>query len=103
MKSEDVKRRVRPRGLLIEDEHALATALARQLEERGWDASCADTIDAALAEIGRSFAPHRPFAAVVTDLMLPDGDGRLIVRVVKNAMPRVPVVAITGSRWTHGA
>jgi two-component system response regulator RegX3 len=80
---------VRRRILLIEDEESISEPLARALDREGFDVSVAAT-----AAAGRErFGEARP-DLVLLDVMLPDGDGRDLLREFRGAS-RTPVVMLT--------
>jgi two-component system, OmpR family, response regulator RegX3 len=77
------------RILLIEDEESISEPLAAALRREAFDAVVADTAQAGL-EAFRTRSPD----LVLLDLMLPDGDGREILRHIRRAS-RVPVIVLT--------
>ena len=85
------------RILILDDEVSLVEALARHFERRGYEPSRAFLLSEATAAIELSLKEGRPFSAIVTDLQLPDGDGRSIVRLAREKLPRCPVLVMTGS------
>src|SRR5437588_2795820 len=92
-----------PRILILDDEESLVAALMRHFERRGFEPTGAYLVSEATQAIEESVKSGRPFAAVVTDLQLPDGDGRSIVKLAREKLPRSPVVVMTGSRSVSGA
>src|ERR671916_1334435 len=79
------KRRI----LLIEDEESIAEPLGAALGREGFDVVAAGTARAGL-EAFRTRSPD----LVLLDVMLPDGDGRDVLREIR-AASRVPVVMLT--------
>jgi two-component system, OmpR family, response regulator RegX3 len=75
--------------LLVEDELSISEPLARALEREGFDVAIADTA----AEAVERFRSRRP-DLVLLDVMLPDGDGRDVLRELRQ-VSRVPVVMLT--------
>ena len=75
--------------LLVEDESSISEPLARALEREGFDVATAETAAGALEE----FRARRP-DLVLLDVMLPDGDGRDVLRELRQ-LSRVPVVMLT--------
>jgi CheY-like chemotaxis protein len=65
--------------LLVEDHIPTRDVLRRALAHRGWEVSEATTIAEGLARLDLD----RPFDCVLLDLMLPDGDGEVILRKVR--------------------
>jgi two-component system response regulator RegX3 len=79
------KRRI----LLIEDEDSISEPLAAALEREGFAATVAGTA----ADGVEAFRTRNP-ELVLLDIMLPDGDGRDVLRQIR-ASSRVPVVMLT--------
>jgi two-component system response regulator RegX3 len=79
----------RRRILLIEDEESIAEPLAAALAREGFDVATAGTAAAGLEEFRA-----RPPDAVLLDVMLPDGDGRDVLREIRQTA-RTPVVMLT--------
>ena len=79
----------RPTILLIEDEEAIAEPLAAALEREGFQAVVAGT-----ARDGRTELDARSPDLVLLDVMLPDGDGRELLRDIRSRS-KVPVVLLT--------
>jgi two-component system response regulator RegX3 len=80
-----MKRRI----LLVEDERSIAEPLAAALQREGFAATVASTVTAGMER----FLSERP-DLVLLDVMLPDGDGRDLLRQIR-AESRVPVVMLT--------
>ncbi len=79
--------------LIIDDDEAMADALARRLRQQGFEAVTADSGAAGLA-LARS---HRP-ALIVLDLRLPDADGfRVCQQLVDSPETcEIPVIILSG-------
>ncbi len=75
---------------MVEDEPALATALAEALRGRGIHSDLAGSIEDARQMIGTAH-----YAAVLLDLGLPDGDGLSLIRWMRGQQQATPVLAIT--------
>ena len=75
--------------LLIEDEGAISEPLAAALGREGFDAIVADT-----AAKGLALLDSRSPDLVLLDVMLPDGDGRDVLRRIRETS-RTPVVMLT--------
>jgi DNA-binding response OmpR family regulator len=75
----------------VEDDSALRGTLAVCLRIAGFHVATAPDEDSAL----RQFEQNRP-SAVISDLVLPDGDGMNIVRRMRAAAPEAPIVVISG-------
>lgn len=77
--------------LLIEDDQALRETLARGLSYAGFLVRTAEDESSAL----EAFERQKP-AAVVTDLILPSGEGMNIIRAMRAACPDLPIVLMSG-------
>jgi CheY-like chemotaxis protein/anti-sigma regulatory factor (Ser/Thr protein kinase) len=88
------------RILLVDDDPLLLKSLQDILESDGHSVRTADGGQAGIDEFLAALARTEPFAAVVTDLGMPNVDGRAVASVIKAAAPRTPVVLLTG--WGHG-
>jgi two-component system response regulator RegX3 len=80
---------MRRRILLIEDEESISEPLGQALGREGFDVAIAAT-----AAEGRERFRDQPPDLVLLDVMLPDGDGRDILREIRSAS-RTPVVMLT--------
>jgi CheY-like chemotaxis protein len=65
--------------LVVEDHPPTRNAIRRAFAQRGWDVTEATTIAEGLDRLDLD----QPFDCVVVDLMLPDGDGEVIMRKVR--------------------
>jgi DNA-binding response OmpR family regulator len=81
----------RMRALLIEDDQHLAKALVESLVAEGFRVDHATT-----AEEGRTLALSSEYDAIITDLMLPDGNGTILIRQLRQAKRDAPIAVITG-------
>jgi two-component system, OmpR family, response regulator RegX3 len=79
----------RRRILLIEDEESISEPLADALKREGFD-----VVTAATAAEGREAFRARAPDLVLLDVMLPDGDGRDVLRDIRSTS-RTPVVMLT--------
>jgi two-component system, OmpR family, response regulator RegX3 len=79
----------RRRILLIEDEESISEPLADALKREGFD-----VVTAATAAEGREAFRARSPDLVLLDVMLPDGDGRDVLRDIRSTS-RTPVVMLT--------
>lgn len=78
-----------PMLLMVEDDRELAAMVAEYLGRYGFDVRVASTAREGLAQFRRE-----PFAAVLLDIMLPDGDGLDVCRTLR-AESDVPVLMLT--------
>lgn len=79
--------------LLVDDEPALLRLGERALSRAGWRVVAVDSASAAVAAAeDAALVP----SAMVTDLMLPDGDGLALVDAVRLRLPGLPAVLTSG-------
>jgi DNA-binding NtrC family response regulator len=90
------------RILILDDEISLVDALVRHFERRGYEPTGVFTVAEATAAI-EAAARGTPFAAILSDLQLPDGDGRTIVKLAREKLPKCPVLIMTGSHSVSGS
>lgn len=78
------------RILLVEDDPALATEVARAVEREGW------TVDrvSRLSEAVEAVLQAR-FRAVLLDRRLPDGDGLALIPILRSRPPSPQVIVLT--------
>ena len=75
--------------MVVEDEDAISEPLAEHLVREGFDAEVVSTIERA-TEAWRRAAPD----LILLDVMLPDGDGRDLCRVIRKESD-VPIIMLT--------
>lgn len=80
-----------PVTLIVDDDAAFCTALASAFRRRGERALVAHSREEALSEA----AAWKPERATV-DLRLPEGSGLLIVRELRDLLPEIQIVVLTG-------
>ncbi len=78
------------RVLLVDDDDAIRTVVAHALRRAGHEVRTAAT----LAELGRELAGHPP-DVLLTDVVLPDGDGIDHVARVLATRPDLPVIVLS--------
>jgi len=81
---------VKARILVVDDNQAMAQALADHLGEHGYEVAIEGGGSAALAR-----ARREPFDAVVTDLRMEEVDGMDLLGALKTLDPTVPVILMT--------
>ena len=86
----------RRRIIVIDDESLVAEAVATILRSMGHDAECAIGGQAGIDRFHAAHEAGAPFDLVVTDLGMPDPDGRRVCVAVKEIEPAVPVLMLTG-------
>ena len=80
--------------LIVEDDDGLRGALAACLRVAGFPVTAAADERAAM----KCFAEQEP-AAVVSDLILPQGEGLNTVRAMRDSAPDVPIIVMSGGGW----
>ena len=78
------------RVLLVEDEAPLRQALSLTLVHWGWEVDAHASVEAAQTQA------QGPWALVITDHHLPDGEGGDVLRWVRRVQPDIAAVVITG-------
>ena len=76
--------------LLVEDDMSIAIVITAALEDEGFSVTHCDTI----AERDRLLA-ERSYEALVTDVMLPDGDGIETIERVRALHPDMPILILS--------
>jgi two-component system, NtrC family, response regulator HydG len=82
-----------PLVLIVDDDHDLCANLWDLFRERGFRVS--------LAHDGREATDQlkeTPFKVVLIDMRIPNGDGRAVFRMVREAHPQARTILITGHR-----
>ena len=82
----------RPRVLLVDDHDVGRKSLAKLLEALGYDVTAVNDGTSALEAMKTSTKPDY----VLTDVRLPDFDGREIVHVARKIVPLPRIALITG-------
>jgi signal transduction histidine kinase len=83
------------RILVVDDDPVLLTSLRDILESDGHTVVAANSGRVGM-ETFNAAQSHEPFALVITDLGMPDIDGRKVAAAVKNTSPETPVILFTG-------
>ena len=89
------------RVLLVDDDPMVLLALANLVELDGHHVDSAASGQIGVAAFQRALAQGRGYDAVITDLGMPEMDGREVARLVKRASPATRVLLLTG--WGSGA
>ena len=87
------------RILLVDDDPLIRKSLTHLLEADGHAVIAADGGEAGVAAFTTAKQQGEPFEVVITDLGMPQMDGREVARQVKQAIPTTPVFLLTG--WGH--
>jgi two-component system C4-dicarboxylate transport response regulator DctD len=80
-----------PQVLLIEDDPGVQLAAAQALQIGGFEVTCCDSAEQALALLKPDFP-----GVVVSDVRLPGRDGLALLRELHRADPGLPVTLVTG-------
>ncbi len=83
--------RASARLLVVEDKESLRRLLETALAEEGYEVASAGDVTGARALLERG-----SFAAVLSDLKLPDGSGLEVLAAARAAAPAAPVIVLTG-------
>jgi two-component system, sensor histidine kinase and response regulator len=84
------------RILIVDDEAALATALARTLQNEGYDSASLTTATQAVPLLRAAFESGAPFDVLITDLMMPEMNGIALLRAALQIDEHLAVVVMTG-------
>ena len=77
--------------LIVDDDRAFLTRLARAMEMRGFEVEAAASVEDGLSSLKR-----RPLAFAVVDLRLDDGNGIDVIAALKEVRPEARAVVLTG-------
>ncbi len=77
--------------LLVDDDTAFLTRLARAMEKRGFEPEIAETVEA-----GKAIALAKTPAYAVIDLRLEDGNGLEVVEALRERRPDARIVVLSG-------
>jgi nitrogen regulation protein NR(I) len=83
---------------LVEDDSAIVITLCRVLADEGYDVSVEKRGDTGLER-----AKNETFDVVITDLRLPGTNGIELVRALREARPRLPIILMTAHGTTETA
>ncbi|MFN0006981.1 MAG: sigma-54-dependent transcriptional regulator [Planctomycetota bacterium] len=86
------------RVLVVDDEKLIRWGLCQSLKDAGYGTEQAGTVSEALDAVGREMPD-----LLLLDYKLPDGSGIDVLRSVRKASPRTPVVMITAHASVGGA
>src|SRR5713226_5446510 len=82
---------MKPRVLVVDDEPIIADNLRVTLELEGYEVGTAGSTVSAMLRL-----EEREFSLALVDLVLPDGDGLQLLRLVKSKDPSLEVIIMTG-------
>ena len=78
------------RILLVEDDTSIATVITAALSAEGFEVIRVESIAGRDAALGES-----AYAALLTDVVLPDGDGIVALERVRGAQPQLPIIILS--------
>jgi CheY-like chemotaxis protein len=87
------------RVLLIDDDPSLVESLRSALVDEGHKITTANGGQAGIDAFRVAFASRMPYDIVITDLAMPEVDGRQVVASLRAISPTIPIVLLTG--WRH--
>jgi CheY-like chemotaxis protein len=87
------------RVLVIDDDPSLVESLRSALVDEGHKVTAANGGQAGIESFRAAFASRMPYDIVITDLAMPDVDGRQVVASLRATSPATPIVLLTG--WRH--
>lgn len=82
--------------LLLEDERGVREFAARILRDNGYRVTCAATCEEARQSLRE---PQARFDLLLSDIILPDGNGLLLADEVRSEQPRLPI--LLSSAYSH--
>jgi CheY-like chemotaxis protein len=87
------------RVLLIDDDPSLVEALRTSLIDEGHKVSAANGGQSGIETFRAARSSGLAFDIVITDLSMPDVDGRQVVANLRSISPGTPIILLTG--WRH--
>ncbi len=84
--------------LVVDDNEAFANLLAEGLRERGHTVTCA-----ANGQAAATLVQAQPYDAIITDIIMPTGDGFELIDEIKRTQPTARVVAMSGGGKLYSA
>jgi CheY-like chemotaxis protein len=87
-----------PRILVIDDDPYVRSLLRRILELEGHEVA-----EAADGDAGAALFRSAPADLVITDIIMPSGDGALTIRQLRRDFPGLKVIAVSGGGEIAGA
>ncbi len=82
--------------LLVDDEQRVREAICEILSSLGHEVATAHSGESGLALFSQNIVQNTPFHAVITDLGMPQMDGRQLAGKIKQIAPLTPVIMLTG-------
>jgi CheY-like chemotaxis protein len=79
--------------LVVDDEAGVRKVIQRILERHGYQVVTASEGGEALAQFARY---QKEIRVVITDMMMPGMDGPMVVRLLRQQQPQLPIIGMTG-------
>lgn len=89
---------MKPRILIVDDESSLLQLLDMVLVDEGYLTHCAPSVSAA-----KTALEENNFDLVLCDIHMPDGDGLVLLKEIKEATPQCAVIMMTAYTTTDSA
>lgn len=77
--------------LIVEDDRDLCAVIRLQMDLEGWEAECADGARNAAARL-----KERTFDLILSDVRMPDGNGRDLLLMKNELYPKTPIILMSG-------
>ena len=87
-----------PRILIVDDEQSLLEFLQLLFREEGYEVQCANSVESA-----RQTIAENSFDLVLSDILMPDGNGLELLREIKEREPHPAVIMMTAYTSTKSA
>jgi CheY-like chemotaxis protein len=87
--------RTEERVLIVDDEAGMRHTLEAGLMQRGYDIDDVEEGLPALELIENAYAEGRPYACIISDIMLPDINGIKLLEIIKSRYQKLPVIIIS--------
>jgi len=87
------------RVLLIDDDPSLIESMRSALVDEGHKVSTAGGGQSGIESFRAARTAGMPYDIVITDLAMPDVDGRQVIASLRAISPRTPIILLTG--WRH--
>jgi CheY-like chemotaxis protein len=87
------------RVLLIDDDPTLIESMRSALIDEGHKVSTANGGQSGIDSFRAAGTAGMPYDIVITDLAMPDVDGRQVIASLRAISPRTPIILLTG--WRH--
>ena len=84
------------RVLVVDDEASIRNLLTRVFGQESFEVLTATNGREGLEMFHVAMASESPFQVVITDLGMPEVDGRQVARTIKAKSPQTPVIMMTG-------